>query len=456
MAPAPAPVHPREARGRRRPWPRLAAPLALALLLLFGAAGAAAAPGTLRVLDLAPTRGTQVTVAAPGGGSFSADPGGALVRVTDAAGRATETLAWCIDADRLIDTGTDYPVDLRSSAEDPAVAGARGPEAAWLISRAGALIAAAPSPGFEAAAIQLAVWQLTGEAADLAAVTSDAALNARVAALRALAAGRAPGAALALSAPATVAPGASALVTVTGTPGTEVALEVAAGGASLSAAALTIGPGGSAQVTVTPSSAGQVVVVARAEGGILWRASPPAGGDAPQDMAYVVPVPLVASATISAAVPAPAVAGAPVAPPPPAPRPAAAPAALRLVKAAPPTARRGRLVTYTLTVTNVSRRTARDVVVRDPLPPGTFLPRRPARARLAAGAVVWRLGSLAPRARVILRLRLRTLPAAPALVRNVARASASNAATVRAGAVTRLTRPRRVVAPVVVAPAVTG
>jgi hypothetical protein len=67
--------------------------------------------------------------------------------------------------------------------------------------------------------------------------------------------------------------------------------------------------------------------------------------------------------------------------------------------------------------------------------------------------VTWRLGDMAPGARVTLRMRLRTLPTAPTLLRNEARASAANAATVRARATTRL-RPAAV-APISV-PAVTG
>ncbi len=452
MPPAHRPDPPPAARRPRRSRLALAAALVPLLLLLLGVATAAAAPGTLRVIDMSPTLGRDVSVAAPGGGTFTADPGAALVRVTDAAGAVTEATAWCVDAQRAIGTGTDYPVDLGSSADDPGIAGPAGPEAAWLISRAGALIAGAPSPGAEAAAIQVAVWQLTGQAADIGAVTSDAALNARVAALRALAAGRAPATALALSGPAAATPGAPAVLTVTGTPGTDVALRVVSGQATLATTAVTLGAGGSAQVALTPAGIGAVVVEARADGGVLWRASHLPGRREPQDMAWVAPVPLVATTTLTAL--APVAPLAPVAAVPIAPaRPVAVPAALRLVKRAPATRPRGRAVGYTLTVTNTSRRVARAVVVRDPLPEGTWLPAVPGRARVAAGVVTWRLGDMAPGARVTLRLRLRTLRSAPTLLRNEARASAANAATVRARATTRLHRPA--VAPISVPP-VTG
>jgi hypothetical protein len=106
-------------------------------------------------------------------------------------------------------------------------------------------------------------------------------------------------------------------------------------------------------------------------------------------------------------------------------------------------------------VTNVSDRTARDVVVRDRLPAGTVLVRAPVGARAGGRTVVWRLGDIPGHGRRTLRMRLRT-QGPVAVVRNVARASAANAAAVRAEVRTRVLRPRpRRVAPVAV-PAVTG
>ena len=107
-------------------------------------------------------------------------------------------------------------------------------------------------------------------------------------------------------------------------------------------------------------------------------------------------------------------------------------------------------------MTNVSTRTARGVVVRDRLPEGTLLSGTPARARLSGGVVVWQLGNLAPHARVIVHLRLRTVPDSSRLVRNVAQASAANAATVRARALTRLLAPPRTGVKPAVVPPVTG
>ena len=83
-------------------------------------------------------------------------------------------------------------------------------------------------------------------------------------------------------------------------------------------------------------------------------------------------------------------------------------------------------------------------MVRDPVPGGATVGRLPARARLDGGAVVWDLGDLAPGASVTVHLRLHADVASVRRVLNVARASASNAATVRARALTVVVAPRRV------------
>jgi uncharacterized repeat protein (TIGR01451 family) len=120
------------------------------------------------------------------------------------------------------------------------------------------------------------------------------------------------------------------------------------------------------------------------------------------------------------------------------------PAKLRIRKTGPARVRFARTIRYTLTVTNGSKVAARNVVVRDPVPLGAAVGRLPARARLDGGAVVWRLGDLAPGARAVVHLRLRADVLSVGRVVNVASASASNAATVRARAVTRVVAPRRV------------
>ncbi|MBJ7455924.1 MAG: DUF11 domain-containing protein [Thermoleophilia bacterium] len=434
---------------------------ALTVLVVAATTTATASPASLRALDLeSPSLGAQVTVTAAGGGTFSADPGRALLRVTPAGGPASQVLGWCVDPARVIAEDTDYPVDLQNASDTPALASPGFSQAAWLIAASDRMIADAADPRLEAAAIQVAVWQMTGSVADTASVTSSAALNARIAQIRASAAGRTIVTELAISAPsAPAAVGSPVAATVTGTPGAVVDLSVTSGAAALSAAQVVIGPSGTATVTVTPSAAGAVSIGASAQGGMLHRVVRLAGRPAPQSMAYVSAVPLTASAAITVLAPAvvtplPVVVPAAIAQVP-------AAATLGLAKTAPATARPGRVISYRLTVTNVSGTVARAVVVRDPVPVGTYVTRLPDRSRLRTGAVEWRLGDIAPGARVTLVLRLRTDRLARGQVLNRATATAANAAQVRAQARTRMvTAPRRaapaVVAPAVVAPAVTG
>ncbi len=441
------------------PWVRRAAVAVgvavAALLLLIDVGSATASPAVLRVLDDgAPSYGRAIPIAAPGGGTFTADPGRALVTLTPAGGTAVTGPAWCVDRLRRTSVGVDRAVDLQTPADTPALAEPGMQSAGWLIAAADDLIAAAPDPGREAAAVQVAVWRLTGQAADVLAVTPDAALNARAQELRELARGMAPVTALALAGPGgTLAAGTPATVTVTATPGAVVDLAVTAGAAALSSPQVQVGPSGSATVTVTPSGAGTVIVGATARGGHLARAAHLPGARGPQDMALITPATLTAFATLVAAAPAPPAVATGV-PPAPAPRVTPVPAVLRVHKTAPARVTRGRVIRYSLTVTNTGPVTARGVVVRDPLPAGTYVASMPARARLRAGAVVWDIGALAPGARVTVHLRLGTRLVAPGDLRNVATASARNARTVRARATTRIL-PVRVPVPRV-APAVTG
>lgn len=437
---------------------RLVIALATLAVLAAGAVGAAAAPASLRALDLAsPSLGHDVTVIAAGGGTFTADPGRAVLRLTPAGGPASQVLAWCVDPARSISEGVDYPVDLQNASDTPALAGPGFSQAAWLIAASDRMIADAADPGLEAAAIQVAVWQLTGGVADTADATSSAVLNARVAQIRAAAAGRAVVTELAASATVESVPvGTPVTVTISGTPGAVVDLAITSGAATLSAGQVVIGPSGAVTVTAIPTAPGAVTIGASAQGGVLHRAVRVAGRSTPQAMAYVSSVPLTASAAITALAPAVVTPLPVVVVPVPVAAAQVPVATLGLTKTAPATTRPGRVITYRLTVTNVGATVARAVVVRDPVPLRTYVTRLPGRARLRAGAVEWRLGDLAPGARATLVLRLRTDRLARGEVLNRATAAAANAAQVRAQARTRMvTAPRRV-APAVVAPAVTG
>lgn len=436
--PTPAPH-----RGTRaRMWGAALIPLAGAALLI-PAAGAAAAPGTLRVTDVGPSYGRAIPIAIPGGGTFTTDPGVRTATLTSADGARIVSEAWCVDRTRGIAEGVLYDVDIQTPADTPALLSPGAQAAGWLMGEADGLLAQAGDRGFEAAAIQVAVWRLTGQAADVWQVTSDSALNARADALRRLAEGRTPVTALALQAPAApVALGAPAGLVVSATPGASVDLRVGAGAGTLAATRVEIGPAGNAAVDLTPTGPGTVTVDAAARGGALIRAAHLAGRTAPQDMAMVLPTSLEAQASVT--VTTPVMAPPSVVPPAAVPVARAKPARLRLGKTGPARVRFARTIPYTLTVTNRSAVTARNVVVRDPVPEGASLGRLPARARLEGGAVVWRLGDLAPGARATVHLRLRADVLSARRVRNVARASASNAATVRAQAVTRVVVPRRV------------
>lgn len=422
------------------------ATLVLAAFLILGAVGAAAAaPGTLRALDLSSPALTGVTVTTPGG-SFTGEPGRALIRITPSGGSAAVVSGWCVDPDHFMNENTDYQVDLQTPADTPALDTARYREAAWLMGEADGLIAVAPDPSLEAAAVQVAVWQLTGGAADITAVTDRPDLNSRVSALRALAAGRRPVTALAMSAAGgAVTTGSPATLNLTGTPGAVVDLAVTAGSATLSGTQVTLDANGVAQVTVTPAAPGDVTVQATAQGGALQRAARLPGRTAPQEMAVVTPVTLSATATVTATAPT-------VVPPVVI---TAVPAKLRLVKTAPGRVRRGATIAYRLTVTNTGTVAARNVVVRDPIPAGTYVKVLPSRARLSGGVVVWRLGTIAPGRKVTVALTLRTRVTAVRDVVNIATAAAANAAKVSARTRTKLVLPTRV-KPARVQPAVTG
>ncbi len=60
-----------------------------AVLLVAGAAAAAGAPGTMRVLQVSPALGQKVTITGPAGDRYYVEPGRALVRVTPSNARGT-------------------------------------------------------------------------------------------------------------------------------------------------------------------------------------------------------------------------------------------------------------------------------------------------------------------------------------------------------------------------------
>jgi len=452
--------------------------LALAGVVIAAIAPAvagAATPASLRLLGSDPSYG-QVTLHAPDGRTVNAAPRWFRLQVTPAGGSAVEYRGFCADLHHAIATGTAYNVSLRTTADDPSLGNPRHAEAAWLLQSAEGLIAAAPtaSKGLEAGALQVAVWQLVGEVRE-SSPTSDAVLNARVAAIRALAAGRAA------AGPITAAPtmpkgcaGRSAVgIHLTGTPGSTARLTVTGGPGAVSPSQVQFGADGTAEASVTSPVAGIVTVTARAEGGTLTRiARATASQTTPQET--VVLVPRTYEAVVSVAfencplIPSQETPSTPVTPfetpssetKPPAETapperstrrtPNQAGPRLSLTKTGPSRALAGARVGYVIRVTNRGTAALNDVTVADELPAGMSLASLPSSARLRSGRVVWAIDSLAAGATRTLRVSARI--DADISGRRCNRATASAGALRRtATACTRVRALRRPVTPAVTA-----
>ncbi len=423
-----------------------AALLALAALGLAPVAASAAQPVTLRLLETAPEY-ASVTVRSASGQAVSSSPGLFRLRVTAPGGATVERPGFCVDLMHGIAPNRDYEVTATTAADDARLATSRYAEAAWLIQRAEALIAAQPSSARarEAGALQVAVWQLVGEVRE-SDPTSDAALNARVAALRALAAGKRIGG------PVTVSPemargcaGRGAVrVLLTGTPGSTAAVSVTSGPGVLSAPEVTFDGAGVASVTLTSATPGATTVTATSAGGTLTRyIRARASQTTPQETMVIAPVTHTASATVTfedcpliplddrgpkdtptrpSEVPSgpgdppvvpfetpSSVPATPVAPPADsAPyRPTQSGSSLRLRKTGPARVTAGRTAVYRIRITNRGGSVARGATVADILPEGMSLAARPSGARLSGGRLVWSLPPLAPGATRTLSVRVR-------------------------------------------------
>jgi hypothetical protein len=357
---------------------------ALLLVLSFSSSALAAERVTFRLLGSSPIYANAVDVHKAAGGTVRVRPARYHYRITTSASAGTgsvttEASGNCVDLNHYIVTGRDYNVDLQTAADAPELATAPYREAAWLLSRADDLIAAAPDAGLEAGALQLAIWQLTGQARDLDAPSSDVTLNARVSALRALAAGRSVPSALAVS----VAGGDTCLdtgaaVTVTGTPGAVVDLAVATAPgaeptAQVSPQQVTIGADGLASASLRSSAVGAVTVQATTSAPTLIRAAKVQGATTPQDQLFLRPGTLSALATqnfidCDLYLFAPGAPGATIPLAPPAPETPAAPLApagpaLVISLDSPSLAAPGGEAVYRLTVTNNGTGTKRGLKV---------------------------------------------------------------------------------------------
>lgn len=362
---------------------RVAASAAGALVLALSFTGSALASerATFRLLGSSPIYANAVDVHTVSGGTVHVRPARYHYRITTGAeagapGVTAEASGNCVDLSHYIVTGRDYQVDLQSAADAPELGSPSFLAAGWLLSQAEDLIAAAPDAGRESGALQVAIWQLSGQARDLDAPSSDPALNARVAELRAMAAGRSVPSQLAVS----VAGGdtcldAGAAVTVTGTPGSVVDLAVpetpgTAPTAQVSPAQVTIGAEGVASATLRSTAPGTVTVTATASAPTLLRATKLPGQATPQDQLFLRPGTLAAQAAhgfidCDLYLLAPG-AAAPLQPTPaPAPPGEIAPTEPPLVITleSPTLAAPGGVAVYTLHVQNTTARTARGVQV---------------------------------------------------------------------------------------------
>ena len=397
--------------------------VALGALGFVPGVASAAQPATLRLLGTDPAY-KSTTFTTTGGSTVTGGTGLFRLRITPAGGTAVERSGFCVDALHVINANTNYAVSLRTSDDDPRLATSRYGEAAWLIQSAESLIAAAPSSAraLEAGALQTAVWQLTDQVRETAP-SGDAALNARTAELRALAAGRAIGGQITL-APASnrgCAGRSTVALTLTGRPGSVATLAVAGATGTVSPAQVRFGADGTAEASVASSTPGTVSVTARSEGGTLTRvARSSTGATTPQETLVLVPQSYSATASVvfedCGVIPfeepptTPTTPSVPVAPletptaKPVAPATPPADAAPRtpsqtsprftLTKRGPKRVRAGGRARYTITVVNRGTTTLPRLTLTDVLPRGMSLTRTPAGSRLRGGSLVWRLAPL--------------------------------------------------------------
>jgi uncharacterized repeat protein (TIGR01451 family) len=416
------------------PRPPLLALLGLGVLLAlaFALPARAATPAQVVLLGTDPQY-SQVMVNLPGGGPpvGPTGPGQFQLQVTPAGGTPTVQQAFCIDSLNPIGPGTAYQLVLQTAADAPELANPAHAEAGWLMQEAHRLIAASPNPTLEAGAIQTAIWMILGQA-DPTTPTSDATLNARAQQIRALASGKKAAGPVSISAAsASPAAGAPTTLTVTGTPGASATLAVTGG--TLSASQVTFGPSGTATVTLSPAGAGTATVTVTSNGVELTRAArpPTSTGLEPQETGFVVPRTHTASVNVaftnSGTTAASGV------------KRASAPR-LVVIKTAPKTLKSGSQIPYIITVRNVGRVTARDVVVSDRLPSGLSYRTSSKRPHQVGRNMVWRVGDLRPGQSRTVRIVLQAPLGLVGSRTNTVVATAAQARRVTAAATTRLTR----------------
>jgi uncharacterized repeat protein (TIGR01451 family) len=430
--------------------PRLAARTcaALALSAALAAPAVAGEPATLRLEASSPSYGSLVGVPLLGGGSSPLVPGRNEYTVTRAGGAAATT-GFGIDPLSVLPLGVDYPVDLQTAFDDPAMSAGPYREAGWLLYRSGDLIASAGDPRLEAGALHLAILQLTGQTPPALGAIGHPALVARTDALRDLAAGRRLPTSVALDAGGPDAcPGQDLTVRVTGSSGALVDLSVPAGSGTVSPARVSLSGAGAAEAHVRASAPGILTVSAAMSAPSLQRATRLPGWIVPQSQLLLRPGLLTVLAQRRVVEcrlelfdpPAPETPeespkqpSKPPAPSPKTPPPGSPKLGMRVD--APGAARAGGRLTWRIVVTNRGPKPARDVRVAQRLGAGVAAlgatgPR--GTAWTARGASVrWVLPAIPAHSAAVLVLRARVSPRASGIRTTTATLRVGGLAAVR-------------------------
>ena len=428
--------------------PRLAARVCAVLALSAAVAAPAVAgePAMLRLDGSGPSYGSVVDVPLPGGGSSPLVPGRNQYTLARASGTA-RTTGFAVDPLGALPVGVDYPVDLQTAFDDPAMWTEPYREAGWLLYRSDDLLDASADPGREAGALHLAILQLTGQSPLAPGAIGHPDLEARADALRDLAAGRRLPTAVGLDAGGPDAcPGQDLTVRVTGSPGALVDLSVPPGSGAVSPPRVSLDDAGTAEAQVRPSAPGILSVSAAMSTPLLQRATRLPGWSAPQSQLLLRSGLLTVRAErrvvrcrLGLLDPPPAEtpgggAGTPARPPAPSPETRPDSPKLGMRVDAPRTARAGGILAWRITITNRGARAARNVGVAQRLGAGVAAlgasgPRGTAwTAR--AGSVRWLLTTVPARSAVVLGLRARVSLRASGV--------RSTTTTLRAGGVARV------------------
>lgn len=391
-----------------------------AALALVQPARAATQAADIDLLSVSPSLGSgfgayNFTVTYPGAEVSPFAQGqiqGHCVQLTQSAGDGPATLA----------SGTDIALQTPGGG---VLSAADQNRILWILlsSRASQ---AQPSGGLtkdqEGGAHQSAIWNITdvgnpgNVAPDPAAVTRAAALLNGSASFGAAASQAATFAPVGGDAKA----GTAREVTVTGAPFSSATISIVSGTGTFSngeqSIALALGAAGTATTAVTGSAGavGLEAVVTAAEMVQVQRVDSLATG---QDFAYAKLTPATLRIVLNFSTTKTSTAG----------RTTTPKANLRISKVGPRRRVAGSRMGYRIRITNRSKTTARNVVIRDILPKGMVLTRRPKGARLSGRTITWRIKGLAPGKSVSRRVNVRILNRVSGKRCNKATVKASNA-----------------------------